>query len=108
MTKIRNRMPARALAKQKADFKRFADGVMNPLLRMGSFTPNTFNATAYVPKFETVRRQQLEWAYQGSWICGLAVDVIAEDMTREGIDIQCDDPSVIDALQCMMDDARVW
>lgn len=108
MTKIRNRMPARALAKQKADFKRFADGVMNPLLRMGSFTPNTFNATAYVPKFETVRRQQLEWAYQSSWICGLAVDIIAEDMTREGIDIQCDDPSVIDALQCMMDDARVW
>lgn len=91
-----------------AAVKRFADGVINPLLRVGNYTKNTFNATTYVPQFKTVRRQELEWAYQGSWICGLAVDIIAEDMTREGIDIHSDAPAVIDALQAMMDDARVW
>lgn len=97
-----------AVRNASASAKRFVDGVINPLLRVGNYTPNTFNATGYAPAFKTLRRQQLEWAYQGSWICGLAVDIIAEDMTREGIDIQCADPKIIDTLQSMLDDARVW
>lgn len=87
---------------------RFMDGIFNPLLRLGQGTANTFNATGYKPKFKTIERTQLEWAYQGSWICGLAVDIVAEDMCREGIDIKCDDPEIIDAISSLMDDCRVW
>lgn len=88
--------------------QRFADGVSNALLRVGQNTPNTFQRTRYVPEFKTMERNQLEWAYQGSWICGLAVDVVAEDMTREGVDIKADDPSVIDKINTKMDDLGVW
>ena len=60
----------------------FADGLQNHLLRLGEFTGNSFNANRYVPQFKTFQRQQLDWMYQSSWICGLAVDLLAEDMTR--------------------------
>lgn len=108
MTKIRNRMPARALAKQKADFKRFTDGISNPLLRIGTGTVNTFAATHYKPQFVSMSRQMLEWAYQTSWLCGLAVDIVAEDMTREGIDVKCENPEIIDRINACFDDYGVF
>lgn len=86
-----------------AAIRRFADGVSNPLLRIGTGTPSTFNATTYLPKFATMARQVLEWAYQTSWMCGLVVDIPAEDMTREGIEIKCDDPKACEAIQRAFD-----
>lgn len=86
-----------------AAIRRFADGVSNPLLRIGTGTSSTFNATTYLPKFATMARQVLEWAYQTSWMCGLAVDIPAEDMTREGIEIKCDDPKACEAIQRAFD-----
>lgn len=88
--------------------QRFADGVSNALLRIGPNTQNTFQKTRYIPEFKSMERNQLEWAYQGSWICGLAVDIIAEDMTREGVDIKASDPSVVDKINTKMDDLGVW
>lgn len=99
------RKKKRALA---AASQRFADGVTNPLLSVGQGTRNTFRATTYAPKFQTIRRQELEWAYQGSWICGLAVDIVAEDMTREGIEFTCEDPSVADRIDRVIERTRVW
>lgn len=106
MSRRREKKAAMRSASAMVAKRRFGDGVFNPLLRIG--TQNTFQATTYKPKYQTVQRQELEWAYQGSWICGLAVDIVAEDMTREGIDIKADDPAVIDALNAMLDDCRVW
>lgn len=88
--------------------QRFADGVSNALLRIGPNTQNTFQKTRYIPEFKSMERNQLEWAYQGSWICGLAVDIIAEDMTREGVDIKASDPSLVDKINTQMDDLGVW
>ena len=88
--------------------QRFADGVSNALLRIGPNTQNTFQKTRYIPEFKSMERNQLEWAYQGSWICGLAVDIIAEDMTREGADIKASDQSVVDKINTQMDDLGVW
>lgn len=88
--------------------QRFTDGVSNALLRIGPNTQNTFQKTRYIPEFKSMERNQLEWAYQGSWICGLAVDIIAEDMTREGVDIKASDPSVVDKINTQMDDLGVW
>lgn len=106
MSRRREKKAAMRSASAMVAKRRFGDGVFNPLLRIG--TQNTFQATTYKPKYQTIQRQELEWAYQGSWICGLAVDIVAEDMTREGIDIKADDPAVIDALNAMLDDCRVW
>lgn len=105
--KMRNRKSARSLAKQKSDFMRFTDGVSNPLLRIGTGTLNSFAASTYRPEFVSMGRQVLEWAYQTSWMCGLAVDVVAEDMTREGIELKLDDPKVADRINADIDDYGV-
>ena len=95
--------------KQLADgVQRFADGISNPLLRTGTGTRNTFNATTYLPEYVSMSRQLLEWAYQTSWLCGLVVDIPAEDMTREGIDIKADDPTIADAIREELDDYAVF
>ena len=105
--KMRNRKSARSLAKQKSDFMRFTDGVSNPLLRIGTGTLNSFAASTYRPEFVSMGRQVLEWAYQTSWLCGLAVDVVAEDMTREGIELKLDDPQIADRINADLDDYGV-
>ena len=87
---------------------KFVDGISNPLLRIGTGTNNTFAATVYRPKFVTQNRQQLEWMYQTSWLGDLAVDSVAEDMTREGIEIRCEQPAVIDNLKACFDDYGVF
>lgn len=107
MTKMRNKKTGRAYAQQRADFHRFTDGISNPLLRIGTGTLNTFAATTYRPEFVSLNRQMLEWAYQGSWLCGLAVDIVAEDMTREGIEIKCDNPEDIQRVNGAFDDFGV-
>lgn len=86
------------------------DGILNPLLRLGSDprARNTFAATTYIPQFKTLNRQELEWAYQGSWMCGLAVDIIAEDMTREGIEVKGTDPEIADRIDTAFDDLGIW
>lgn len=106
MSRRREKKAAMRSASAMVAKRRFGDGVFNPLLRIG--TQNTFQETTYKAKYQTINRQELEWAYQGSWICGLAVDIVAEDMTREGIDIKTEDPQVIDALNALLDDCRVW
>ena len=88
--------------------KKFVDGISNPLLRIGTGTNNTFAATLYRPEFVTQNRQQLEWMYQTSWLGDLAVDSVAEDMTREGIEIRCEQPDVIDNLKACFDDYGVF
>lgn len=87
-------------------FGGYNGGYMNPLLRIGM--ASTAQAGQYKPGFKTFDRTALEYAYQTSWICGLAVDVVAEDMTREGIDIQEADPQVIDLIEAAMDNFRIW
>lgn len=105
MRKHRKQASARQGA---ASQKRFADGVFNPLLRIGQGTKNTFNASGYKPSLLTFDRGNLEAAYQSSWMCSLAVDIIAEDMTREGVDIKCENPETVDRINTLMDDTRVW
>lgn len=47
--------------------------------------------------------------YQGSWIAGMAVDTIPEDMTREGVEFKSPDaPDIIEHLDAMCDKYRVW
>lgn len=93
---------------RKQKVQKFTDGIANSLLRIGFGTNNTFDkGTKYVPEFVSMNRQELEWAYQGSWLASLAVDVVAEDMTREGIELREADPEVIDSITEAFDDYAV-
>ncbi len=63
------------------------DGYANPATRTGRGQHNLASAGGYEFSYWTRNRIQLEAAYRGSWIIGNAVDCIADDMTRAGIDV---------------------
>lgn len=47
--------------------------------------------------------------YRTSWVIGMAVDVVADDMTQAGIEINSTmDPDEMELLQEAMEDFRVW
>ena len=64
-----------------------ADAYVNPATRTGRGQQNLASQGGYAFSYWTRNRVQLEAAYRGSWIIGNAVDCIADDMTRAGIDI---------------------
>ena len=103
MRKQKNKAVAR-----RAALQRFTDGVSNAILRVVQTAQNSLEHTKYKTKLLTNNRVQLEYAYQTSWICGLAVDIVAEDMTREGVDIKAEDPSIADDIARVFDDYQVW
>lgn len=64
-----------------------ADAYVNPATRTGRGQQNLASQGGYAFSYWTRNRIQLEAAYRGSWIIGNAVDCVADDMTRAGIDI---------------------
>jgi phage-related protein (TIGR01555 family) len=64
-----------------------ADGYENAISRLGLDQDNALSAGTYDFDLVTRNRLLLEMAYRGSWIVGVMIDAIAEDMTREGVSI---------------------
>lgn len=62
------------------------DSFQNFLLGLGMGTDNANSAGTY--GFNPITRNRIlcEWIYRGSWVGGVGVDLIANDMTRAGID----------------------
>lgn len=85
------------------------DGFLNLAARMG-LRADTVNADAtYVFDLLTKNRVKLEAMYRGSWIVGAAIDSVAEDMTRAGIQIKgSDDPDRIEKMQSALSRVGVW
>lgn len=85
------------------------DSFQNFALNLGIGTDNPLTGSTYGFNPITRNRTLLEWIHRGSWLGGVAVDLIAEDMTRSGVDILCDeDPEVIDSIQRAMVSTGVW
>lgn len=63
------------------------DSYQNFALKLGLGTDNALSGSTY--GFNPVSRIRilLEWIHRGSWLGGIAVDTVADDMTRGGIDI---------------------
>lgn len=88
---------------------RFDDGVSNRLAQIGLFTNNQSNATWYVNNFLSRDRSQLEQMYRTSWICGKAVDTVAADMTKAGIEINSElEPDDIESMMDCWGDLAIW
>lgn len=86
-----------------------ADSYQNFEARLGIGTDNQSGSASYGFNPITRSRQQLEYMYRGSWIVGQAVDCVAEDMTRAGIDITSDiAPDDIDTVQTGFERHGVW
>lgn len=65
----------------------FSDGFQNLAARLGFGASKMFSASTYVNDFFSRNTIELEAAYRTNWIAGQIVDVVAEDMTREGVEL---------------------
>ena len=64
-----------------------ADSFQNFAANMGLGTDNISSGASYGFNPITRNRTMLEWIHRGSWVGGIAVDVIADDMTRAGVTV---------------------
>ena len=67
--------------------QRTNDAFQNPLTRMGVFTPNPLEATAYPLTRFTRDWQTINALYRSHWIVRRIIDVIPEDMIKNGYHI---------------------
>lgn len=85
------------------------DSYVNFLANVGIGASNLSAGSTY--EFNPISRNRtlIEWMYRGSWLVGQVVDCVADDMTREGIEIASTmPPDDIDKLQTAMQELCVW
>jgi phage-related protein (TIGR01555 family) len=88
---------------------RTSDSVENFAARIGLGAGNLLSQTTYNYQPITRLRQKLEWMYRGSWLVGAAVDVVADDMTRAGIQMNSDTPpDDIEKINTKINELSMW
>lgn len=89
--------------------QKVVDSYDNFVSRVGLQSGNQSAAGTYLQNFTSKKRQELENAYRSSWIVGQAVDVVADDMTKAGIDITgTASPEDAGLIEEEFDSLRVW
>ena len=86
------------------------DSFANFSAKIGIQTNNLSSQGYYnLGPFITRNRLELEAAYRGNWLVGKIVDCVAEDMTRDGIEMHSDmEPDDIKQLQVAMSEFSIW
>jgi len=88
---------------------RTQDGFANFTARLGLGADNLLSQSTYTLETLSKNRIKLEAMYRSSWIVGMAVDVVAEDMTRSGISISGEiEPDKIQQMQSKLTRIGVW
>lgn len=102
MARVTKATQRKAAAAEKSALKqgKGKDSFQNFALNLGVGTDNALSGSTYGFNPITRNRTLLEWIHRGSWLGGIAVDLVADDMTRAGIEIHADSkPEVIDDVQ---------
>lgn len=102
---------ARAVAAAKAvkSGKRTHDSFQNFSAKLGLGTDNISSGGTYGFAPITRERTLLEWVHRGSWIAGLAVDLIPDDMTRAGVEIKGHtEPTDIEEIEELATSLNIW
>ncbi len=95
--------------RDKAKKASTVDSFVNFAMNLGIGTDNPMSASSYGFNPITRNRTQLEWIHRGSWLGGVAVDVVADDMTRAGITIKGEmEPEDIQRLEEVAVSLGVW
>lgn len=104
---LATQITADIVEKEAREIKTF-DGYQNFLSRVGINTNNVSAASTY--DFDLISRNRvlLEAAYRGSWIVGVMIDCIAQDMTKAGVDITTTDKSDLKILEKEMTRLQIW
>lgn len=96
-------------AARRAETKQTHDSFQNFALGLGIGTNNLTSGNTYGFNPKTRVRTELEWAYRGSFVAGVAIDVIADDMTREGVDLLGDlEPDQVDKIHERATTLGIW
>jgi phage-related protein (TIGR01555 family) len=86
-----------------------SDSFQNFVAHVGRGTGNQGDSAHYGFNPVTRNRMQMDWVYRGSWIAGRVIDVMAKDMTREGVNILSgDDPKRIAEFERNIDGLQLW
>jgi uncharacterized protein len=95
--------------KQVTPPSRAMDSFSNLQSRTGLGSGSIADGSSYQFSPVSRNRVQLEFAYRSSWTCGQAIDLVAEDMTRAGIEINSEmEPTDIKRMQREMIKMRIW
>lgn len=85
------------------------DSFQNFQHKLGIGTDNPLSSSTYGFNPITRVRTLLEWMHRGSWIAGRVVDCVADDMTREGVEIMSEmDPEEQEELEAEVTSLNVW
>lgn len=88
---------------------RTTDGFQNFTARVGLGAGSQQDGSGFGFNFVTRNRIQMEAAYRGNWICGVTVDVVAEDMTRAGVTINSTiEPDAAQEIDAEFDRLELW
>lgn len=85
------------------------DSFQNFQAKLGMNTDNMMSGSTYGFNPVSRNRMLLEWIYRGSWLGGVAVNVVAEDMTRAGVELKGTiDPDDIEKIEEAVTLFNVW
>lgn len=88
---------------------RTRDGFQNFTARAGLGAGSQQDGAGFGFNFVSRNRIQMEAAYRTNWVCGVSVDVVAEDMTRAGVTINSTiEPEAAQEIDAEMDRLEVW
>jgi phage-related protein (TIGR01555 family) len=108
MTRRQRRAQARVSVTDKAT--PVADGYQNLEARTGQMAGSLADGAQYILGNPITRQpRQLEYMYRSSWIVGAAVDSVADDMSRAGVDFGAAlKPALIENMVGTQNDLRIW
>ena len=88
-TKARSALLAKVAGKQGTPKLTGAtvDSFVNFQHKLGVGADNPLSSSSYGFNPITRNRNLLEWIHRGSWLGGVAIDVVANDMTRAGVEL---------------------
>ena len=90
-------------------FKFTADSFQNFAARVGLGAGSQHDQSGYGFNYLSRNRTKLEAMYRSSWVVGQVVDVVADDMTREGINMRgLDTPEDAEEINQELDRLQVW
>lgn len=80
--------------------KNTGDSFQNFALNLGIGTNNALSQSQYGFNPITRIRTLLDWIHRGSWLGGIAIDLLANDMTRGGVEIlTVENPDDVEKMQ---------
>ncbi|GAC1495778.1 MAG: DUF1073 domain-containing protein [Bradyrhizobium sp.] len=97
-----------AVARALAPAVRTTDSIQNAAARLGLGGDNMSSYSQYAVSTVSRNRQNLDNAYRGSWLVGAAVDSVADDMARAGIEINGLEPKDVEDITAEWHDLALW